>query len=49
LSVSQQRAAVAEVLLLQRVSQHPHVIRYHTSFVDDNGEHLWMVMEVSSH
>jgi serine/threonine protein kinase len=32
LSVQQQRAAISEVLLLQRVN-HAHVIRYHTSFV----------------
>jgi serine/threonine protein kinase len=34
LSIAQQRAAIAEVLLLQRVPPHAHVIRYHAAFVD---------------
>ena len=36
---------VAQVLLLQRVPPHPHVIRYHTAFVDAQSAHFYIVME----
>jgi hypothetical protein len=45
LSISQQRSAIAEVLLLQRVPPHTHVIKYHTAFVDESATNLWIVME----
>ncbi len=41
----QQRDALREVQILRRIS-HPHIIRYHTSFIEE--ESLYILMEYAA-